>query len=103
MDNAIELADVISQLRSELSRAMREGEGADLRFEAEQVELELLVALETTGDAHLAVRFWVLDAGASAQRSSTVTQRMSLRLRPVRADAPHLSATIGGRPLPRED
>ncbi|MGH3701282.1 MAG: trypco2 family protein, partial [Pseudonocardiaceae bacterium] len=41
----VELAQVIGQLRQELSAAMREGEGEDLRFELGTVELELTVAV----------------------------------------------------------
>lgn len=47
----VELAQVIGQLRQELSAAMRDGEGKDLRFELGPVELELTVAVskpETT-------------------------------------------------------
>jgi hypothetical protein len=41
----VELAQVISQLRQELSAAMRESEGKDLRFELGPVELELTVGV----------------------------------------------------------
>jgi hypothetical protein len=37
----VELAKVIGQLRQELTAAMWEGEGEDLRFELGPVELEL--------------------------------------------------------------
>jgi hypothetical protein len=44
-----ELAQVIGQLRRELSAAMRDGEGVDLRFELGPVELELTVAVSKEG------------------------------------------------------
>jgi hypothetical protein len=45
MADRVKLAQVISQLRQELSATMRDGEGADLRFELGPVELELTVAV----------------------------------------------------------
>ncbi|MFD7326555.1 trypco2 family protein [Streptomyces sp. NPDC059875] len=86
MDNAVELADIIAQLRTDLSRAMREGEGSDLRFHAEQIELELTVGVERSREPGVRVKFWVFDAGASARQATTATQRLTLTLQPVRPD-----------------
>ncbi|MGW0749849.1 trypco2 family protein [Streptomyces sp. NPDC002587] len=44
--DAVELADMIAQLRQELSRAMSDGDASDLPFKAERVELELTVGVE---------------------------------------------------------
>jgi hypothetical protein len=43
---AIELAELIGQLRSELTVAMDDGEDEDLRFELGPVKLELTVAVD---------------------------------------------------------
>ncbi|MFI5669963.1 trypco2 family protein [Streptomyces sp. NPDC051704] len=93
------MADMIAQLRRELSRAMSDGEGSDLKFKAERVELELTVGVERSTEPGVKVRFWVFDAGASAKRSSTVTQKLTLTLQPVRADAPEQTALISGDEL----
>ncbi|MFE2475005.1 trypco2 family protein [Streptomyces sp. NPDC059389] len=93
------MADMITQLRRELSRAMSDGEESDLKFKAERVELELTVGVERTTEPGVKVRFWVFDAGASAKRSSTVTQKLTLTLQPVRADAPEQMALISGDEL----
>ncbi|MET9438034.1 trypco2 family protein [Streptomyces sp. NPDC006551] len=103
MENAVELADMITQLRQELSRAMSEGDHADLRFQAERVELELTVGMEKSREPGAKVRFWVLEAGAAARQATTATQRITLTLQPVRADAPNLPALISGAELPDED
>jgi hypothetical protein len=103
MDSAVELADLIGQLRHELSRAMWAGENADLRFEAETVELELTVAVEKARQPGARVRFWVLDAGVDVRRVSTATQKITLVMRPIRADVPHRPATIVGTEVPGED
>ncbi|WP_372348128.1 trypco2 family protein [Streptomyces sp. KL116D] len=103
MDDAVELADMIAQLRRELGRAMTEGADADLRFRAERVELELTVGVERTREPGVKVRFWVFDATAAARRSATTTQRLTLTLQPVTADAPDAPALISGAELPGED
>ncbi len=83
MDDTVELADLIWQLRSELSRAAWGGENKDLRFKAEKVELELTVAIEKSRDPNVKVRFWVLEAGGFAKWSQAETQTLSLTLTPV--------------------
>ncbi|WP_327117039.1 hypothetical protein OG206_17410 [Streptomyces sp. NBC_01341] len=103
VDDAVELADMIAQLRDELSRAMADGEGSGLRFKAERVELELTVGVERSREPGVKVRFWVFDASAAAKRTSAVTQRLTLTLQPVLADAPDRTALISGDELLGED
>jgi hypothetical protein len=103
MEDAVPLSDVIWQLRHELSRAMWAGENADLRFQAEAVELELTVGVERARDPNAKVSLWVLEAGASAHRTSTATQRLKLTLRPVQGNALDRPATIAGRPFEGEE
>jgi hypothetical protein len=102
VDDAVELADLIAQLRRELSSAMRSGEGERLRFEPGPVELELTVGVEKVAGPEVKVRFWVFDAGASAQLSSVVTQRIKLTLDPRLAEAPDRRPLIAGDTLPGE-
>jgi len=96
MDNAVELADLIWQLRSELTRAAWGGENRDLRFKAEKVELELTVGIEKCNEPNVKVRLWVLDGGAGTKRTVTSTQVIRLTLHPVFAAAPDTAAVIGG-------
>jgi hypothetical protein len=102
VEDAVELADLIEELRRELSKAMRAGEGSELRFEPGPVELELTVGVEKVVGPEAKVRFWVLDLGASAHRSSAVTQRIKLTLDPRRGDAPYDRPLIAGRSLQGE-
>jgi hypothetical protein len=103
VDHAVELADMIGQLRHELSRAMWAGENSDLKFEAEAVQLELTVGIEKALEPGVKVRFWVLDMGASGRRSSTSSQKITLTLRPVRASDQSRPAVISGEQLPGEE
>jgi hypothetical protein len=84
MVERVELAQVIGQLRRELSAAMRDGEGEDLRFELGPVELELTVAVSREAGPNAKVRFWVIELGAEATVSSQATQRIMLTLDPRR-------------------
>src|SRR5262249_59521749 len=87
VDDGVELADVIWQLRHELSRAMWAGEHTDLRFEAGPIELELTVAVEKATQPGVKARLLVMDAELGGRRATTVTQRIHLTLHPRRADA----------------
>lgn len=78
----IELADMIRELRQQLSTALADGEGEALRFELGPVEIEASVAVtrEAGGDAK--VRLWVVDAGANGKYGHAETQRVTLTLTP---------------------
>ncbi|GGR76917.1 hypothetical protein GCM10010252_14400 [Streptomyces aureoverticillatus] len=102
VDDAVELEDMIAQLRSALSRAMADGQGEGLRFQAEKLELELTVGVERSREPGAKVRFWVFDVHNSARSAHTATQRITLTLQPVRGDAPDSPALISGAELPDE-
>lgn len=82
----IELSEMIENLRSELSEAQEAGRNSSLRFEVEDVELELSVVVGREAGGSGKVKFWVVEVGAEAGVSSTTAQRMTLRLRPTSAD-----------------
>ncbi|MDQ3765108.1 MAG: hypothetical protein M3460_27500 [Actinomycetota bacterium] len=92
MTERVELAQVISQLRQELSAAMRAGADEDLRFELGPVELELTVAVNKEAGPNATVRFWVIELGADGKVASQAAQRITLTL-----DPRHSGAT--GKPL----
>jgi hypothetical protein len=101
-DTAIELSDLIWQLRGELIRAMWGGEHKELRFRAETIELELSIGVEKRGGSKAEAKFWVLGLGATGERTASNTQRLRLTLKPVLADDPDQSALIDGVALPGE-
>lgn len=82
MAERVELAQMISQLREELSSAKRAGEDEDLLFELGPVELELTVAVSKEAGPNAKVRFWVLELGADGKVASEATQRVKLTLDP---------------------
>ena len=82
MAEGVELAQMISQLRQELSSVMREGVGEDLRFELGPVELELTVVVSKEAGPNAKVRFWVIELGADGKVASQATQRIKLTLDP---------------------
>lgn len=93
----IELAELIGQLRAELSAAMAAGEGEELRFELGPVELELSVKVDREAAAGGKVRFWVVDASTDGKLVSGTTQTIKLTLDPHRAGSPGVSPVIHGR------
>lgn len=85
MDTTVEipLADLIKALRRELQAAIEEGEGGDLLFALGPIDLELQVEVgrETSGEA--GIRFWVVSLGGTASRSSSTSHTVRLSLTPV--------------------
>jgi NTP-dependent ternary system trypsin peptidase co-occuring protein len=99
---AVELAELITQLRADLVEAMRTGAGSELRFELGPVELELTIALEKSGGAAGKVRFWVVEGGVDGRAAATTTQRIKLTLDPRRADQPGSRPFVNGDAEPGE-
>jgi hypothetical protein len=93
---AIELAELIGQLRSELTEAMTAGDGEDLRFSLGPVELELTVAVDKEAKPGAKVRFWVVELGAETKLGSSSTQKIKLTLDPHRAVQPGVRPDISG-------
>lgn len=99
---AVELADLIGQLRAELTDAMHAGENEDLRFELGPVELELTVAVTKEAKPGAKVKFWVVELGADVTASSATTQTIKLVLDPRRRGQPG-RVDISGREVDDEE
>ncbi|MEV6480839.1 trypco2 family protein [Streptomyces sp. NPDC051576] len=99
----VELAELIAQLRAELTEAMRAGESAGLRFELGPVELELAVEVGREVGGGGKVRFWVAELGADGKVSRTATQRIKLVLDPRQTGgAPDRGPLISGEEVDGE-
>jgi len=99
---AVGLAELIGQLRAELTEAMDAGEAADLRFELGPVELELTVAVDKEAKPGAKVRFWVVELGADVKAASSATQRIKLKLDPKQAGRLDRKPLIAGGEEPGE-
>jgi hypothetical protein len=87
----IELSKVIRDLRSELEEAVVVATGEKLRFEMQDIELEVEVAIEASGKAEGAVK-----------RAST--QHIKLSLKPTLViDGVEQTAYVSGRAGDNED
>ncbi|XUL92084.1 trypco2 family protein [Streptomyces galilaeus] len=98
----VELAELIAQLRAELTAAMRAGEDSGLRFELGPVELELALSVGKEGGAGGKVRFWVAGLGTEGKASRTSTQRIKLVLDPRQAGVPDCRPLISGEEVDGE-
>jgi hypothetical protein len=79
---AIQLAELVEQLRTELAEAMHASEHAEVRFEMGTIEVELTVTVEKEAKPGAKVRFWVVEVGGEARASSSSLQRIKLTLEP---------------------
>jgi hypothetical protein len=97
----IELAELIGDLRNELTRAVAAANPpGTLRFELGPVGLEVTVAVAKEAKADAKVRFWVIEAGAEGSLSRGATQKITLTLQPTMAGK---SAYVSGAADPDED
>jgi hypothetical protein len=79
------LSDAIESLRTELEHAQKEGESKELRFNIEAIEIELEVLVEKEGSGDTKVNWWILAAGAEARVKNANKHRLKLTLKAVDA------------------
>jgi hypothetical protein len=85
MEN-IELSEMLGQLRKELSIAQSEGARSDLKFQIEDIEIELQIGTTKGGKGGGGIKFWVYNAEAEVNASQAKTQKLKLKLKPVGRD-----------------
>ncbi len=78
----LHLADYLAALRSELRLAAL-ARDPELQFNVGPVTVELTVMTRYEGGGRAGVRFWVVEAGASAGGARESTQKVTLELSPV--------------------
>jgi hypothetical protein len=80
-DDRVELSRLIKSLRSELTKAQKEGEGQDLRFTVDSIELELQVTTTGKDGGEVGVKFWVFNASGKVDVSEASMQKMKLSMK----------------------
>ena len=62
--------------------AQSEGEGEAVRFQVEDVEMELEIAAGEQAEGGIAAKFFVLTSQFKASKKDAVTQKLKLKLKP---------------------
>jgi Trypsin-co-occurring domain 2 len=95
----VPLADFIGALRAEL-RAAALAKDPQLQFNVGPVTVEFTLMTHREGGGRAGIRFWVVEAGASASVADESTQKVTLALTPVTAsgDAWQVADEVDERP-----
>jgi YbbR domain-containing protein len=93
---------MLSELRKELLQAQGAGEDTALRFQIEDIEVELNIAATQEDEGGVGVKFWVLDASGKLKDAEVRTQRVKLKLKVVDA-AGKSNVKIGSEATGRPD
>lgn len=94
----IELSDLVTSLRSEITRAWQEGEYESVGFEAGAIEVELTTEIQVVQvKGKVSAKFWVLNAEAESGRTRNSTQRITFSLIPRDRRDPSMPLMIAGR------
>ncbi len=86
--HSVELCDLLSALRAELNAAkqLADQDPSDLSFELGDIEIEMqtLITREQQGDTAGKLKFWVMEAQASAKEKDAManTQTLKIKLKP---------------------
>ncbi|MDT0309029.1 trypco2 family protein [Streptomyces sp. DSM 44917] len=95
----IGLAEVIGQVRRELTQAWKDGEGESVRFAVDRVHLEFAVQVHRAADGRAGLRIGVLTADVGGGASRDTTHRIEVELTPE-TEEPGGMLRVGRRPAP---
>lgn len=87
----IGLPEAIQSLRAELSEAMKQGTGQELRFKVGPVELEFAVEVGREVGGSGGVKFWVVSLEAKGTVTTATTHRVKLTLTPITSEGKDLN------------
>jgi hypothetical protein len=81
-NNPLELAEVIKALRQEIISAQEEGADKNLRFNVNNVEVELetVIGKEEVASGGFKTRFFVIDINANASAKYTDASKLRVKL-----------------------
>jgi hypothetical protein len=82
LDGRVPVAEFVAGLREEL-KAAQAAQDPQLQFRLGPVAVEFTVVTSREAGPQGKVRFWVIEAGASAKWSQAETQKVTLTLNPV--------------------
>ena len=82
----IGLPEAIAALRQELIESIVAAQGEKLRFEVGEVLMEFQVEVEKSIDGKGGIKFWVVEMGAGATSKDKAIHKVTVELKPVRAD-----------------
>ena len=85
--NRLPLANAIDEIRSELIRAMKLGEGKELQFRIQPIELEMNIVASSEASATGGIKFWVLNFDGTANATNSTVHRLKVILEPVATDS----------------
>lgn len=78
----VELSKMLASLRKELETAQQEGDGKDIKFAIDDIELELQLTVAKEAGGKAGVKFWVVNAETGAKVTSQSIQKIKLNLKP---------------------
>lgn len=80
------IADAVGALRKDLAEAVARGNGQDLRFKVEGVDVELAVACEVSGNNKASFHVFGIGAELGGKLGTTLTHKVRRPLKPAGPD-----------------
>ena len=81
--NKLGVAEAIENLRTEIQTAIEKGAKKDLRFELEEIELQLQCTLNIEGSAKAGGKLWFVNAEGSGKVARGTLHTLKFKVKPV--------------------
>ncbi len=81
-EHALELSDVLDQLRLELNVLRRKATDEELQFKLDSVEVELCVGVSQGVEGTAKAKFWVFEMGGAGRQATEARQIIRLKMTP---------------------
>lgn len=89
------LSECLTQLRDDLGVVAEQGKNKDIKFQIDEIALELQMVAAAEAKAGGGVKWWILSADAGVTSADTVTQKLSLKLSLTDPDGNRLRPIAG--------
>ena len=89
------LSDCLVELRTDLESIIASGQGSQVKFLIEDVEVDFQLVASSEAGGGGGVKWWVISAEAKCSVAEVLTQKLSVRLKVVGQD--------GKSPIPMKD
>ncbi len=100
-ENTVGITELVQQLRSDITKAVKAAEGEDIQFDLGEIELELQTVVTGKAGAKLNIGVPVFKFNGGGEYSKATTQKIKIKLSPKGEDGKTVKLNNSSSELPK--